>query len=196
MKKCTMKAGSVLTSVLGLALVTACSSMNSKDGGAPLGSAPGLGKAESPFVEAFLEYVGPPQKWAGPGSFVVHIVAKDNKAPKVVLYPALLPARPVYAPAVHPSRALAGTEGKSPQYTTEVAREQLQELARLMAEGQNFSACLYPIRVRLIRGDGSVMDRYGCRSREGWPAMVSRMMSDWIQVAVSQESAAPRVAQK
>jgi hypothetical protein len=128
-----------------------------------------------PYVEAYIEYVGTAERWAGPASFMVHVIAKDLSIPEIALRPDLFAAT---APA---------TDGKASQFTGSMARERLTLFAselekpdasdRIIAGG----ACLSPIRVRLIRADGSILDRQGCRGQGAWPAFASHTVSTLIR---------------
>jgi hypothetical protein len=146
-------------------------------------------RKQAPVVEAFLEYVGPPDKWAGPASFVVHVTARELSHPEVALYPSHL-AHPV-APS---GRAVASANGEM-KLTGATARDQLAELAGLMGQEQSWYGCLYPVRVRLIREDGSLTDKYGCRGQDGWPAAMTRILGQFIQVAQAQHIDAPRAVE-
>ncbi|MBC7692825.1 MAG: hypothetical protein H7222_13775 [Methylotenera sp.] len=67
--------------------------------------------------------------------------------------------------------------------STEVLRERLHTLAELVAdEDQNpeVKGCLSPLKVRLVRSDGSVLEKEGCRNALGWPGYVSQMVSALI----------------
>jgi hypothetical protein len=108
-------------------------------------AAPQTAAAESgaPFVEAYLEYVGPPERWAGPRTTAHHVFAREP-----------------------------------------IARADLRSLGSTMAQAPSaFTGCLYPIRARLIRSDGSVLERQGCRDNSGWPVVVSRMVSNALETA-------------
>jgi hypothetical protein len=138
--------------------------------------------ASKPVVEAFLEYVGPPQKWAGPSSFVVHVTARDLKKTEVAIFPAQF-AQPL-------NRAVASTASTGQAAVEpEGIRDQLAELAGSLSKDSSWYGCLYPVRVRLIREDGSLLDKYGCRGQDGWPAAMGRTMGKLIPAGT-----APRLA--
>ncbi|HUP56584.1 MAG TPA: hypothetical protein VM598_03970 [Bdellovibrionota bacterium] len=148
----------VAIAVACIALATSCSS--GKTAPRPAVKAPGA----SPFVEALLEYTGPPERWAGPRTVTLHLLARDQLTASVYLTPSFLPET-----------------GRVPQVT---ARSEIEDLARAIeAPAPAFSACLYPIRARLVRADGSIVDREGCRGNQGWPSAVSRSVSSLITAA-------------
>jgi hypothetical protein len=138
--------------------------------------------ATQPFVEGYLEYAGPQEKWAGPAAFIVHVVARDPGKAEVLVSPGEM-AKP--GPVVHEvaGRAPASAPGLSkPGLSTEDAREQLSALgSALLKDDAGAGGCLYPVRVRLIRQDGSILEKQGCRSEKGWPGTVSKMASNLIQ---------------
>ncbi|HLE01768.1 MAG TPA: hypothetical protein VJB59_16015 [Bdellovibrionota bacterium] len=145
----------------------------------------------SPFVEAYLEYVGPPQRWAGPNSVIVHIFARDSDTADIKVMPSFL--RPYFARASHENRSLASPSSGpllGNKMTRVMAREELTRLASAMSgPEQPFFGCLSPIRARLVRADGSVLERHGCRDTAGWPVTLSQLVSRSIaatQVAQAQ----------
>lgn len=140
----------------------------------------------SPFVEGFVAYGSPELRWVGPQEFMVHLEAKDSQAVHLAFnHPAFEMGE--RAPASQTEGAVATPDGgkntKNTKFTlsAEVAREQLQALALAVEkEESEFQGCLYPIRVRLIRADNSVVEKQGCRGQKGWPKVVSKMVSDWL----------------
>jgi hypothetical protein len=94
-------------------------------------------KEAAPFVEAFLEYVGPPERWAGPRTVSYRVSAREPEA-----------------------RAELGDLGQS-----------------MLETGLPFAGCLYPVRARLVRADGSVLEQQGCRGNSGWPVAAGRVIS-------------------
>jgi hypothetical protein len=120
------------------------------------------------FTEAFIDYPGPSEQWAGPARFILHVTAKEKDVDVKV------PAQwhPVF-PASH--RAIAS------QMTGEQARGKLSNLAVAMNEDtSSYAGCMYPIRVRLIRADGSVMDKEGCREQSKWSKTASETVDFFI----------------
>ncbi len=121
------------------------------------------------YVEAYLEFSGPADKWAASSSFLMHIQARDKGAAIIQVVPALFKQR---LETQEPARRLAST--KSPELKGEEARIRLNDLAlALDSPEQPFEGCLSPVRVRLVRVDGSLIEKLGCRSDQGWPAAVS-----------------------
>ncbi len=128
-----------------------------------------------PYVEAFVEYAGPQEKWAGPASFTLHVIAKDAGGATVTVQPALFTELP---PA---GMAAQGRTPASQGLPGELAREHLAHLATsLQGADQAFRGCLSPVRVRLIRADGSLLEKRGCRSQSGWNRVASEAVSNFI----------------
>lgn len=125
----------------------------------------------SPYVEAYLEFSGPDAKWAGPMSANLHVDAREAM-PKVTFSPALKPP----AAAEVMDRTLASEKlGEKPSDkdvekaeksgpTAQQVRESLTELAlEIEAQDREAEGCLYPVRARMIRADGSVLESSACR---------------------------------
>lgn len=162
-----------ITSLLLLSVsVTGCTTaMNSS----PLALHSETGQSGS-FVEAWIEQVGPPAKWAGPQSFLVHVSARDPKLTEISFAPELFPKR---------SWDLQGRTPAANAFTLEAAREELHFLASAI-EGEStpeFRGCMYPVRVRLVRGDGSILEKQGCRAAYGWPNTANRMIASLLERA-------------
>jgi len=112
------------------------------------------------YTEAFLDYPGPADQWAGPAHFILHVTAKDKVADVQI------PAQwhPVASDHRAPASALTGEE----------ARAKLSELANSMRDDSGeYRGCMYPIRVRLVRADGNVLDKMGCRDQSKWSKTAS-----------------------
>jgi hypothetical protein len=126
-----------------------------------------LGQQE-PYTEAFIDYPGPSDRWAGPARFILHVTAKD-KAVDVKL-PAQwhpVPSNDHRAPAA----VLTGDQ----------ARDKLANLATAMQEdSSSFRGCMYPIRVRLVRADGEILDKTGCRDQSRWAKTASETVDFFV----------------
>ncbi|MEK6580270.1 MAG: hypothetical protein AABZ55_13680 [Bdellovibrionota bacterium] len=162
-------------SALGVALsvvLSGCMSMQSQTTLEAIQVAGG----NQPYVEAYIEYPGPNAKWAGPASFILHITAKDTAAAQVAMTPNWL------FPMSNPKdRALASERTIS----GEVAREHMARLVTAIQAGDTeFSGCLYPIRVRLIRADGAIVEKHGCRGPVGWAKASSEVVDQFITASV------------
>ena len=131
-------------------------------------------KSVSPIVEAYFEFGGPEARWAGPTSWSLRVEARDGEFAKVVSQPAV---RGKVSGELHGTgRAPAEANG----IPLETAREALGDLAtQIQTDAQTFAGCLSPVRARLIRQDGTVVEKYGCRSHTGWPQAVSKVMADF-----------------
>jgi hypothetical protein len=72
---------------------------------------------------------------------------------------------------------LTRTQGMS----GEAAREELGKLMTALTGGEHsFRGCLSPVRVRVIRADGAVTERHGCRGSRGWSKAVSESVDHFI----------------
>lgn len=136
----------------------------------------------SPYVEAFIEYGAPQSKWVGPTAFLLHIDAKDNTATSIAVTPAMF--EKVKPSATMGERVPASVSQAG--MTTNVARDHLTELAKNMEEGGTpYSGCLNPIRVRLIRQDGTLTEKQGCRGF-GWARSASEKVNIFLGAYVSE----------
>jgi hypothetical protein len=143
------------------------------------------GALTSPIVEGYIEYPGPHAKWAGPQGFVMHIDAKGTGNAKLSVVPAL-----IAAPAAHPTnlgkvgahRTLASEPVVSNQgVPAEVAREILANLGSSIGhEEPAFRGCLSPVRIRLIRANGALIERQGCRGQGGWAKTASETVNRFV----------------
>lgn len=147
------------------------------------------------FVEAYIEYPGPQEKWAGPTSFILHIHAGGPGDAQISVTPSwfagkIKKARPAELaqdrkPAslmseltqVRPVQTAAEDAPKG--ISSDVARDRLRYLANAIESGveEPFRGCLAPVRMRIIRADGNIIEKTGCRSEKGW----SRAASDAIE---------------
>lgn len=135
-----------------------------------------------PYVEAYIEYAGPQARWAGPSSFVLHVNAKQDTGPAELSVTPALFKKATPAPTTANSRAPASAPG--PALTGEAAREQLAHLATaLQGASEAFRGCLSPVRVRLIRADGGLVEKQGCRGQNGWSRVASEAVDHFIAAA-------------
>jgi hypothetical protein len=134
---------------------------------------------KQPFVEAYVEFIGPQAKWAGPATLTVHVNARgDGKTlAKIDVNPMLFKKRQHSGPPEVRNRVLASSHAIS----AESARDSLGVLASVIQSSDpEFQGCLYPLRVRMIRADGSLLEKQGCRATVGWPRLVSKKVDEWI----------------
>jgi len=132
---------------------------------------PGVRSSEA-FTEAYIEYPGPHAKWAGPASFVIHISTKNPHWALINVAPAWFnTSEEEQAGLTSETANKVNTKGLSSDY----ARERIRYLAGAMQQGPEptFKGCLYPVRVRLIREDGTFIEKTNCRSEVGWPKVAS-----------------------
>ncbi len=151
--------------------LSACSGLQNPSTLDMFGSA---AKSVSPIVEAYFEFGGPEARWAGPTSWSLRVEAREGEFAKVVSQPEV---RGKVSGELHGTgRAPAEANG----IPLETAREALGDLAtQIQTDAQTFAGCLSPVRARLIRQDGTVVEKYGCRSHTGWPQAVSKVMADF-----------------
>lgn len=125
----------------------------------------------APVVEAYVEYAGPSEKWAGPGSMILHVVAKgEMKDAEIRVTPKV----------ESEGRKIASTQAM----TAELARHRLAELAEAAVNmDQKTEGCLSPVRIKFIRQDGAAFEKMGCRSQQGWPGVASQVTADLIGFA-------------
>jgi hypothetical protein len=153
-----------------------------------------MGKA--PFVEAYVEYPGPENRWAGPATFRLHLTAKDLATPaSITVSPALWRPHRSLASNALPGPAPAASEvtrvsdmshlpTASGSISVEMARDELFRLGSAL-EGVDgnvpgLAGCLSPVHVRLTRSDGSVTEKRGCRSQAGWQRAVGESVNHWL----------------
>jgi hypothetical protein len=132
-------------------------------------------KGQQPYVEAFIEYSGPQSKWAGSATWVLHVNARDAANPQVSFTP-----RFVDEPQVGSPRGLASEKNAS--RAAAFLRTELAELASTVQNAGEpiFRGCLYPVRIRMVREDGALLERQGCRSSSGWARNVSESVSRFL----------------
>lgn len=131
------------------------------------------GNASSlPIVEAFIDFPGPNSRWAGPPSFSLHVVAKDAGMAKIMVVP------PLFGSTVAVAKEGAGVSGED-------ARARLSGLLIALQGGEDsMRGCLSPIRVRLIRADGALIEKRGCRYQSTWARDASETVNSFIVAAL------------
>lgn len=150
-----------------------------------------------PFIEAYIEYLGPNEKWAGPSTFLLHVSApvdlpgNEEAEVQIEVIPELLEAEspPVLEPTQKKkkdkevqiqNRVLASKNTE--KMSKKIAQAHLNELAlAIQKEDVPFEACLSPLKVRITRMDGKVLEKEGCRGVEGWPKKVSEVVSQFLE---------------
>jgi hypothetical protein len=126
------------------------------------------------IVETFIEYRGPQERWAAQSSFTMHVVAKSSERPIVVVPPAWANELGTTSETRRPAQVLTGEE----------ARAKMGQLAAAIQEKDtDFSGCLYPIHVRMVRVDGVVTDQQGCRGQSSWAKAASETV-DFFMASV------------
>jgi hypothetical protein len=176
----------------------------------------------SPYVEAYVQYLGPDARWAGPALWTLHVTARDGVAPQFEVTPALpraerIESKPAPTGVEVTNRAPASALGLTQMpavavaevspvasgtktYSTEEIRERLAHLATTVQAGENETrACSTVVKVRLSRADGSVVEKQGCRGSVAWSQVVSEFSAEFIgasrfPAAVAAPVAAPVTA--
>lgn len=141
----------------------------------------------APVVEAYLEFVGPPERWAGPQTLTVHLTARDGDFARLAVTPPL-PAEGARVNSREPQGAFVGSNLIAPA----AVRESLAELAAAVRsqpdQDQTFSGCLFPLRLKLIQADGVVTEKDGCRTLTGWPLAFARATDRVLTVSVAESN--------
>lgn len=152
------------------------------------------GKGETQvYTEAYIEFAGPGGRWAGPQSLLLHVSAKDPEQP------AEISVTPVMFQSVEAAPEVA-SEGRKPasqtdggdapaeegppvsKVTAAQAREQLAFLGlAVQNDSQPYSGCLYPVRVRLVKVDGALVDQQGCRGSTPWTRVASQTVDYFMR---------------
>ena len=183
-------------SLLAVSLGGCVSSMqNSPAVDALKSAADGSSGSQSPFVEATVEYPGPAGRWGGPASFLLSLNAREAGDARISVIPQLWgaeatppPAHPVGGGLAHEAHE-SGTVRRAPAsqnlgIPADFVRERIAQLAVTLQAGAQGPAatggCLYPVRLRLVRADGGVMERQGCRGVGSWTGAVSGFTSEFL----------------
>jgi hypothetical protein len=150
----------------------------------------GIKGSNSPVVDAYIQYLGPDARWAGPVLWTVHVSARDSQAPVFEVIPALPKSRSGGAPELSarvPASALGLTQGKSAPaapaglLTQEQVRDRLLHLGSAMASSEAESAaCMMAVKVRLTRADGTVQEKQACRGSAVWTQVASELAAEFM----------------
>ena len=141
----------------------------------------GAAPSKEPYVEAYIEFPGPSKKWAGPTSFIMHVMAKDKGSAQIAISPALFKSPELTLKSRGPASA------KFKGMTADEARSALQKLATSLTGSEaNFQGCMSPIRVRLTRADGSIVEKQGCRGQSAWSGTASATVNNFITLSMAE----------
>lgn len=134
----------------------------------------GASLVEKQFVEGYLEYAGPPDRWSGFETFILHVRARDRGNAEVVVTPSSFGKKDRTLSTNQPKNQTA--EGMP----SDTARERFATLAQAFEKSprMDFSGCFYPVRVRLARRNGEILEMRGCRGQKGWVEEVSKLVDD------------------
>lgn len=138
-----------------------------------------------PIVEAYIEYGGPQEKWAGPETFLLHIDARESTPAQLSMTP-LAFQEADYAPVI---RGGGRMPASMPVLSAENVRERLASFLKdFDHEPEPFHGCLTPLRVRLVSASGSVFERQGCRGTKGWAKSASKLVADFMASAAQAQA--------
>lgn len=143
---------------------------------------------EGAWVEAFVEYGGPQEQWAGPAHFILHVNAKDA-SPKQLAQISMTPS--AFQEADYSSVILGA--GRMPASTADLhgprVRERIAALAaELDKQPDAFQGCLNPVRVRIVSASGKLFEKQGCRGNRGWVKAASRFVADFMSAAAQAQA--------
>ena len=181
--------------------LSACSSLNDESGAL---SALSEFAAKQSVVEATIEFSGPAPQWVGPQTLTLEVNTRDTETPQIEITPDFhwKEKRSSEVIWLDHQRAPAGVLSLNAlpkanlklNYSSELAREQLNQLAQVMekedSKDAQFTQCLYPVRARLIRSDGGVVEKNGCRGMGKWEQNASDYASYLIGVLAAARSKA------
>ncbi len=161
----------------------------------------------APFVEAYIEYVGPGEKYAGYKNFLVYLRARDEKNVEISYSPHMKFHHNQQVPD-EKTREIANIKaGDMKIEKIQIVRGYLTRLSDLLEEADgekekvgevkdSKTACLSPVRVRLIRQDGALIEKHGCRTPTGWTVKLSQLVSDIIAMGAAEEKPGVSAASK
>lgn len=141
--------------------------------------------SDIPVVEAFVEYGGPQEKWAGPAPFILHIDAREGAPAQVAMTPNVF-QEVDFAPVIRGG-------GRMPASTADLTAERVRERLgafrdELANEATPFSGCMSPLRIRLVAGNGALVERQGCRDTHGWAKSASQLVADFMAAAAQAQA--------
>ena len=139
----------------------------------------------APVVEAFIEYGGPQEKWAGPAPFILHIDAREAAPAQVAMTPNVF-QEVDFAPVIRGG-------GRMPASTADLSAEGVRERLGAFRETLNedpgpFQGCMSPLRVRLVSSSGAIVERQGCRGTQGWAKSASQLVADFMAAAAQAQA--------
>jgi hypothetical protein len=142
------------------------------------------------YVEAVVEYTSPGKKWAAFPTTSIHLKSQSkdgfievNVTPKQTqqVFAAM------NAKANPEGRKIASETNTPSKMGVEELRSRLSILANEMGSSDqskysnSYTSCMAPIKVRLLRADGSVFEKMGCRSGSGWSSVASHLVNDSLK---------------
>lgn len=133
-----------------------------------------------PFIEATIEYPGPHEQWTGPQNFMVRVTTWKAGKAQIIIHPPMIHSEGNRISHYPPQ----GTRGVS----IETVREEFARLyLALRTQEQSFQGCLLPVRVKLVRVDGVIVERQACRGQGGWPKVASEITNHFIELAMASQ---------
>jgi len=165
--------------------------------------------SQSPFVEATVEYPGPAARWGGPSAFLLSLNAREAGDAQIRVLPQLWGVEAAQPPVAPNGGGLGQTAsssaGRAPAsqnlgIPADFVRERVAHLAGTIqaagaADSTAASGCLYPVRLRLVRADGAVVERQGCRGVGAWTGAVSAFTSEFL-TALTQPARTAKLLEK
>lgn len=179
-------------SLLSLASATACVSGSNSSLSTVVDALDGIRGSNAPVVDAYVQYLGPDSRWAGPVLWTIHVSARDGHAPVFEVTPELPKAKFNSAPELSnrvPASALGLTQGKtapssasnSRMLSLEQVRDRLQHLGAALASADpEAGACVAAVKVRLTRADGTVNEKQACRGSAVWTQVASELAAEFM----------------
>lgn len=132
------------------------------------------------FVEAVVEYSGPDARWAGPQNFVLRVQVSQDHQTKVSWIVPEFKDKAMFA-----GRQLASVPKDENQ--AGAIQDQMRALAfEIQKETGAYTGCLWPVRVRMVRNDGVVIERRGCRGQNRWTERAGRFFDQMLSASIYQ----------
>lgn len=198
MKKITTRNWIILAAICGLSMTLVhCTSVKNQSLG------PKSEFSNEPFVEAYLEFPGPRRLWAGPQTVVIHVKAKDGETPELAVTPAYFQSAPLEVSeekVTIAKRAISSTTedevsaasgkaqvlkvGTRMKMPVAAVRDELADIIDSFEDTPvAATGCAFPVRMKLIRTNGGVLEKVGCRGSAAWTKTASEAASRFLASA-------------
>jgi hypothetical protein len=178
--------------LLALSLSAGCVSGGGSSLSTVVDAIEGVKENTSPYVDAYIQFLGPDARWTGPVLWSVHVSARESQLPDFEVTPALPKIRSPGAPELSnriPASALGIAGGKSipagavdrKLLSLEQVRDRLRHLGGAMAASDDeSSSCISAVKVRMTRADGSVVEKQACRGSAVWTQVASELAAEFM----------------